>query len=62
MLDRAEAAQILEIVDVDMSVVDLVAALQGRERANAGALFLDDRLKMNPRGGLEARGLIASSA
>src|SRR6266849_8850088 len=27
MLDRAEAAQILEIVDVDMPVVDLVAAL-----------------------------------
>ena len=27
MLDRAEAAQILEVVDVDMPVVDLVAAL-----------------------------------
>ena len=27
MLDRTEAAQILEIVDVDMPVVDLVAAL-----------------------------------
>ncbi len=27
MLDRAEAAQILEVVDIDMPVVDLVAAL-----------------------------------
>ena len=27
MLDRAEAAQILQIVDVDMPVVDLIAAL-----------------------------------
>ena len=27
MLDRAEAAQILQIVDIDMPVVDLVAAL-----------------------------------
>ena len=27
MLDRAEAAQIFQIVDVDMPVVDLVAAL-----------------------------------
>ena len=27
MLDRAEAAQILQVVDVDMPVVDLVAAL-----------------------------------
>ena len=27
MLDRAEAAQILEIIDIDVPVVDLVAAL-----------------------------------
>ena len=27
MLDRAEAAQVLQIVDIDMPVVDLVAAL-----------------------------------
>ena len=27
MLDRAEAAQILQVVDVDMPVVDLIAAL-----------------------------------
>ena len=27
MLDRAEAAQILQVLDVDMPVVDLVAAL-----------------------------------
>src|SRR5882757_6244650 len=26
MLDRAEAAQVLEIIDIDMPVVDLVAA------------------------------------
>jgi hypothetical protein len=37
--------------------VGTIAALQGRERASAGALLLDHGLKMNPRGRLEARGL-----
>ncbi len=36
--------------------IGTIAALQGRERADAGALLLDDRLKMYPRGRLEARG------
>src|SRR5436305_1042872 len=36
--------------------VGTIAALQGRERADARALLLDHGLKMYPRRGLEARG------
>ena len=37
--------------------IGAVAALQGRERADAGTLLLDHGLKVNPRGRLQARGL-----
>ena len=37
--------------------IGAIAALQRRERADAGAFFLDHALKVNPRGRLEAGGL-----
>ena len=36
MLDRAEAAQILEIVDVDVPVIDLIATLAQEVADHAG--------------------------
>src|SRR5947209_7913960 len=39
------------------AAIGAIAALQGRERTDTGALLLDYRLKMNPRGRLQARRL-----
>ncbi len=46
----------------DEAGIGAVAALQGRERTDAGALLLDHRLEMNPAVGAKPAALIASSA